>query len=99
MGNQENDEDLLTKRHRAAQISAPGETGWAWIGGEWEFRDPGAKCKRKACRPGGVVVARVGGGGSEAVCSFGTFLTSAGEGAKATIFGHWETLKSFICHL
>ena len=67
MGSQENDEDLLTKRHRAAQISAPGETGWAWSGGEWEFRDPGAKCKRKACRPGGVVVAQVGGGGSEAV--------------------------------
>lgn len=78
MGSQENDEDVLTKRHRVAQISAPRETEWAWYGGGWEFRDPGAKCKRKACRPGGVVVARVGEGGSKAVCSFGTFLTSLG---------------------
>ena len=32
MGSQENDEDLLTKRHRAAQISAPGRLGGRGMG-------------------------------------------------------------------
>ena len=78
MGSQENDEDLLTKRHRAAQISAARRLGGRGMGENGGSGTLVQKCKRKTCRPGEVMVARVGGGGSEAVCSFGTFLTSLG---------------------